>query len=1010
MADDEAAEVEIQDEPPRESPPAPRVACHPNARKQQGLGFVALTTEQRAARLEKDKEKAAAHAATNAARVSPAKPTRYPVGWISQAEGTLRLRGVSAPADVVKVFKPDTSDFVRGGRKKCAVLPAVFKDGVFMLVEGAKWDENESDAVCMGCFTLLRSPESGQSNLHTHAKKCKSLPAHLKELLSPETTTSLGDLRRNIVSPEDVAMMSFEESLPHHIELQKWLTHKGRPFAIANDTLLRTFIYDVSVSSAVSGLAYAPPSTKFIDANSDLAGLVFDLTANSIAKDLEHGRLFYCEQPFMTGYWDGWTAKNKLPFLGLAGSWIAPWTQPTRCSAMLGVMHMPGSHGGNEIAHKLAQTLKDRFRIEPRKVSLSRRENKGDAWEETTGFGHIMVGSRTDAGGGVPAASRRIGVDNGRCDLHGLDGAQGHAYCLAQKPSTLSPEQQQVKALICKIRKLADKMKDSTQHAEAYMKACEDLIDERVLMRGSMIGDVDKLDENDAAGRDITMFDNNDVDDVDGDNVDGDILGALIGVEVRGYDAECELPHEDLRVMRLVGDCVTRLWATTTMAKIVLQQRQANGKYCFDNDLTGLDLTRPEYEVVACMVGCNSFIVDVQRFLEGERYATLSVARSLVLQLHMYVEGLFPVGLDDNDDPICGIMVPTVMDPGKCDVKKPSDFTGLAETFRDGLSKKLSEYVNLRMPLYEAVSTICDPRIKLSFFEDMSEHASDPEYWRDLGEQAKLHLIQRITDSIKSDRARVLSETAAAAAASPAGATAAAASPAGAEAAAAAASPPGAAADSPAAAATAAASTAGAAAADAPAAPPTPGVRAVKPLLAVNFGLLAAARKRASASRESPAGVGRVIESAAAIARRDVEAYLAMPVVQSALMPDGGGLKMYDPVEAWSDGSCEPSGVARKSFKDGAAFEYSFLAVNALANLGGHAAAGKPERDFSFCGYANSALRSSQKPRTIERSAFNKLNPHFAPATSVVVDAYNAKHPASKKRKAPSVSKHATMA
>ena len=57
---------------------------------------------------------------------------------------------------------------------------------------------------------------------------------------------------------------------------------------------------------------------------------------------------------------------------------------------------------------------------------------------------------------------------------------------------------------------------------------------------------------------------------------------------------------------------------------------------------------------------------------------------------------------------------------------------------------------------------------------------------------------------------------------------------------------------------------------------------------------------------------------------------------------------MYDPVEAWVDGSCEPSGVSRKSFKDGAAFEFSFLAVNALANLGGHAAAGKPERDFSF--------------------------------------------------------------
>jgi hypothetical protein len=65
----------------------------------------------------------------------------------------------------------------------------------------------------------------------------------------------------------------------------------------------------------------------------------------------------------------------------------------------------------------------------------------------------------------------------------------------------------------------------------------------------------------------------------------------------------------------------------------------------------------------------------------------------------------------------------------------------------------------------------------------------------------------------------------------------------------------------------------------------------------------------------------------------------------------------------------------------------------------------KPERDFSFCGYVNSALRSSQKASTIERCGFNKLNDtSFGPSISEIKDGYFLRHPKSKKRKGASES------
>ena len=89
----------------------------------------------------------------------------------------------------------------------------------------------------------------------------------------------------------------------------------------------------------------------------------------------------------------------------------------------------------------------------------------------------------------------------------------------------------------------------------------------------------------------------------------------------------------------------------------------------------------------------------------------------------------------------------------------PDKFMGLAKTFRDELERKLREYINTPLPDFEIVAIICDPRIKFTFFDDISEYADDKHYWLGLKEKAKQILIDGITKSILHDRERVDTET-----------------------------------------------------------------------------------------------------------------------------------------------------------------------------------------------------------------------------------------------------------
>ena len=82
------------------------------------------------------------------------------------------------------------------------------------------------------------------------------------------------------------------------------------------------------------------------------------------------------------------------------------------------------------------------------------------------------------------------------------------------------------------------------------------------------------------------------------------------------------------RVMRLVADGKTRMWSIVDMAMTILSQREANRRYGESGEADGFeDLTEAEYKRLQLFVGPSLSVADLEKFLEGEGYNTLSVAR-----------------------------------------------------------------------------------------------------------------------------------------------------------------------------------------------------------------------------------------------------------------------------------------------------------------------------------------------------------------------------------------------
>ena len=171
------------------------------------------------------------------------------VEWTTLEEGLLKLNKMSG-GKIVEVFEPDTDYFLRKSRKTCLRVPTVFTDGIFRCIKGADYSANDQDVVCMGCFGSLSSGINGQSIIEGHAKASKAMAAELLQKLKAPSTSSTDDARRVIVSEDGSPTMTFEQKLPHHVALGKWLTNSGRPYATINDIGLRSALYNLTADAA----------------------------------------------------------------------------------------------------------------------------------------------------------------------------------------------------------------------------------------------------------------------------------------------------------------------------------------------------------------------------------------------------------------------------------------------------------------------------------------------------------------------------------------------------------------------------------------------------------------------------------------------------------------------------------------------------------------------------------------------------------------------------------------
>ena len=103
---------------------------------------------------------------------------RVPTGWIDEAAGKLKLKGISAAAGgIVFVTKPELEYFLRGSRKRApAKLAAVFEHELVKVITPAvAWQPKGGppDIVCLSCFTLLKFMEHGTERLVNHCIECR---------------------------------------------------------------------------------------------------------------------------------------------------------------------------------------------------------------------------------------------------------------------------------------------------------------------------------------------------------------------------------------------------------------------------------------------------------------------------------------------------------------------------------------------------------------------------------------------------------------------------------------------------------------------------------------------------------------------------------------------------------------------------------------------------------------------------------------------------------------------
>jgi hypothetical protein len=369
----------------------------------------------------------------------------------------------------VFVEKPEPSYFIRDGRKSSKNIPTVYENELFMVLKPhVKWTKTggPDDSVCLNCFKSFKSARDGQYKLKTHAIICWG--EQYCEGLDLDGGLKATDWRRS--GPEDVVPLPYEQTLEANVLACRWLQTSGRPDAILDDEGLGAWMNSVTQGT------YRVPGSKHAGGRSEIATLDEKGMLASIEEEFKYGKLFYSNEPFLWMYCDMWSSRSKMPFLGIESSFSKLWgTESVRTGVTLGLVYLPGRHGGEEIAKAVGSNLKETF---PNTFNnLSRVVLSADKYDELTGLEATFIGARSDSGGGIPAAPRRMGIEGGPCYLHEGDLWITHAFCIHKEPKKLSALEKPVYLIVKKARACVSHFSLSNQRNEAYAESCKDVVE-----------------------------------------------------------------------------------------------------------------------------------------------------------------------------------------------------------------------------------------------------------------------------------------------------------------------------------------------------------------------------------------------------------------------------------------------------------------------------------------------------------------------------------------------------
>ena len=152
---------------------------------------------------------------------------RVATGWIDEAAGQCKLKGVPASqGGIVFVEKPSLDYFLRGGRKRApSKLAPVFEHELMKVITPpVAWTPKGAppDTVCLSCFDVFKSARDGTERLVGHCIKCYGMD-HLKQF--EDLLPKEGDLDRRSTPAEG---MSYDAMLSRNREKTRFVRFPPR--------------------------------------------------------------------------------------------------------------------------------------------------------------------------------------------------------------------------------------------------------------------------------------------------------------------------------------------------------------------------------------------------------------------------------------------------------------------------------------------------------------------------------------------------------------------------------------------------------------------------------------------------------------------------------------------------------------------------------------------------------------------------------------------------------------